>query len=390
MLAHPFLEAVELPVSPLVAALAAGALVIAAGYRWPASGRGHTAAAPTASWEGSLGPGQVAGRVLGVALAALAVAAGRIGPESQLRNLAPALLVGAGWPLLVAASALIGPAWRWLDPWDGTARLLARDASPGDTGGVHPAAVPAAAWAWYLVAFPDALRPATLALAFGAYSIATIAGALAMGRRRWLSRFEPFGLVFSWIARLPRGGLRAWAPPPGAEAVLGTLLGGLVFGLFRGSSLAPDALSGSAWATGGVGVAAAMGAGGLVLAARIGTRRGAPGSVAAGAVPALAGVAIALALARNRLLTSVQLLPIVAGDPLGRGWDLFGTADWGVNPDPLGVAGRAAVQAAILLTGHVAGGVVVARRAPDVRSRDAALAVLALSAAIGAASIAAV
>ena len=109
----------------------------------------------------------------------------------------------------------------------------------------------------------------------------------------------------------------------------------------------------------------------------------------AGAVPALAGVALALALARSRLLTSVQLLPILVSDPLGRGWDLFGTADWGVNPDPLGVAGRAAVQVGILLAGHVAGGAVVARRVPDARSRDAALGVLAVSAAIGAASIAA-
>ena len=234
MLAHPFLEAVELPVSPLVAALAGAAVVIALGYRWPAaSGAPAGIAAPMSSWEGSLSPAQVAARIGGFALAVLAVVAGRIGPDSELRNLAPALLVGAGWPLLIAASALVGPVWRWLDPWDGAARLLSRDASVTGPGGVHLAAIPAAAWAWYLVAYPESLRPATVAFAFGAYSIVTIAGALSLGRRRWLGRCEPFGLVFAWLARLPRLGLAGWSPPPGAELVLGTLLGGLLFGLFR-------------------------------------------------------------------------------------------------------------------------------------------------------------
>jgi hypothetical protein len=391
MLAHPFLEAVELPVSPLVAALAASAIVIALGYRWPASTRaGSTLTAPMSSWEGSLRPGQVVARAGSVALAVLAVVAGRVGPDSELRNLAPALLVGAGWPLLVGVSAVAGPVWRWLDPWDATARLLARDAPASGSERVHLAALPAAAWAWYLVALPESLRPATVALTFGAYSIATIVGALALGRRRWLGQYEPFGIVLAWIARLPRRGLTGWSPPPGAEVVLGTLLGGLTFGLFRGSSLAPDALSGSGWATAMVGLAAVAGAAGVVLAQRGATRRGAPGSVVAAAIPAVAGVALALALARNRLLTSVQLLPVLASDPFGRGWDLFGTADWGVNPDPLGVAGRAAVQAAILLAGHVAGVVVVATRVSEVRSRDAAIAVLAVSAAVATASIAAV
>ncbi|MEX2458822.1 MAG: hypothetical protein WD770_07525 [Actinomycetota bacterium] len=386
-LAHPFVEAIELPVSPLVASLIAAAIVAALAYRWPAATRrAEPASGPFASWEGPLGPGRTAARIAAIGLAVLAVVAGRMGPDSELRNLAPALLVGAGWPLLVLASAVAGPVWRWLDPWDGVARALAPGAPATAPSGVHPAAVPAAAWAWYLVAFRDSLRPGTVALVFGAYSIATIIGALATGRGRWLGACEPIGLVFSWIARLPRRALTGWTPPPGAELVLGVLAGGLVLGLFRDSSLAPPAVGGS------LAVVAASAAGGalVVLAGRIGARRGAAGSVAAGMVPALAGVAVALALARNRLLVSVQLLPGLASDPLGRGWDLFGTADWSIEPSPLGVAGRAAVQVAVLLAGHVAGAVVVARRTVDVRARDAGAVALTVSAGLSVAAVTAV
>jgi hypothetical protein len=368
----------HIPASP-VGALLGLFLVALIADRWPSpsasrQGLGVAQDAPAGlaldSWTGHLSPAQIATRALAFGLAGLAVVAGRVGSEDQLRNIAPALLVGAGWPLLVLGSVVLGPVWRWLDPWDGAGRALgqrevARQPSPPSSEHVWPALAPALLWGWYLGAYADALSPRAVGGALGVYSIVTVAGCLAFGRVAWLSRTEVFGLLFGWTARLRRGRLVSWAPPAGTEAVLGALAGGLLFGVVRRSSLWGTLnvvpLS-TLYATAGVVVACALGAGILVALERWARRLGAAGSVAAASVPAVAAVIISVAMARNRLLTSVQLLPILASDPFGVGWDLFGTAGWAIQPDPIGDGGRALVQALTLVAGHVVGAVVLGRR----------------------------
>jgi hypothetical protein len=90
-------------------------------------------------------------------------------------------------------------------------------------------------------------------------------------------------------------------------------------------------------------------------------RLAARGAVACAAVPAVAAIVVAVALARNRLFTSVQLLPGLLGDPFGRGWDLLGRAGAGLDPDPLGMTGLLVAQLAVLVAGHLTGAVVHAR-----------------------------
>jgi MFS family permease len=58
----------------------------------------------------------------------------------------------------------------------------------------------------------------------------------------------------------------------------------------------------------------------------------------------------------------VQLLPGLAGDPFGAGWDLLGPAAQGLDADPLGAAGLLAAQLAVLGVGLVWGAVVAGRR----------------------------
>jgi hypothetical protein len=105
-------------------------------------------------------------------------------------------------------------------------------------------------------------------------------------------------------------------------------------------------------------------------------------------VPAVAAIVVAVGMDRNRLSTSVQLLPGLLGDPLGRGWDLLGPALDGLDPAPLGIRGLILAQLGVVLLGHLAGAVVVATRTGH-RARDpaaACLAVLAGSAVIAIAS----
>jgi hypothetical protein len=386
-LAHSLTETFHLPVSPLVAASLSAVLVYGVAMLVPQRRGGAPNGRETAevqAWAGSLSRAQVAVRAVAVALLALAIAAGRLGADDELENLAPALVVGAGWPLLVLASVVLGPAWRWLDPWDAVARVLTR--GDGDDSGerVWPAALVAVPGVWYLSAYADPLAPRSIGAALALYSIFTLAGCLARGRRRWLSTAEPLGIVLSWLALLPRGALGAWRPPRDAEALLGVLAGGVLFGAVRRSELwgdlNTDEHASLLAALGMLGFCLA-GAGLLTLLRRRSRDDEGRGSVARGAVPALAGIVVAVALERSRLFTSVQLLPGLLGDPFGRGWDVLGAAGAGLDPAPLGTRGLLWVQLAVALAGHVAGALVVARGTRRGHRGTAAIGVAALAAA---------
>ena len=363
-LAHPLTEPFNLPVSPLVAAWAATALVLAVALAWPRGRESNEAPTPPFSWAGSLSPAQWTCRIAAVVLLVLAIAAGRLGENDELENLAPALIVGAGWPLLVLA-ATFGPVWRWLDPWDAIARVVARGEPAESPSHVWPAALLALPWVWFLSAYADTLEPRSVGTLLALYSLVTLAGCLAIGRRRWLASSEPLGNLLSWLALLPRGGLPDWEPPRGAEALLGVLGGGVLFGAVRRSELWGDLNTNEhalLLATLGVVVSCAAITGLLLWANSMDRRR--RRATAQAAVPAVAGIVLAVAMDRNRLFTSVQLLPELLGDPFGRGWDLLGAAGSGLDPTPLGVRGLLAAQLAVLLAGHLAGAVVIARRAP--------------------------
>jgi hypothetical protein len=325
-----------------------------------------------------------------VFLLVVAIAAGRLGADQQLDNLAPALVVAIAWPALVLASMVLGPVWRWLDPWDGLARALSRAERSGPAGDVRWALLPAVGWVWYLTVFPDALEPSSVGAAVLVYTVFSLGGALALGRVAWLSRAEVFGLLFGWAARV-RGGL--WpdgAPPRGAELVLGILGGGLVFGLLRASRLWGSLGAGTGAtvnATMGVAVSAGGAAVLVWVLARWERGLGGRGSVAAAMVPAVAGLAVALALARSRLVLAVLLLPRLASDPFGAGWDLLGAAGAPLPTDPLTPAGRGLLQIGVLAAAGLLGAAVAARRAPREARGPALLAAMALLA-VGALAVA--
>jgi hypothetical protein len=361
-LAHPLTEPFQLPLSPIAAASAGGALVFLVAMVVP------RASTPTGmsrdrvpSWRGELSPAQVVTRAVAIGLLALAVAAGRLGADEELSNLAPALIVGALWPLLVLAATLV-PIWRWVDPWDALARTL-RAPRGAEASHVWPAVVPALAWVWYLSAYTDTLDPRSVGAVLAFYTLFAIAACLAVGRVRWLSTGEPFGLLLSWLPLLPRrpGGRRL---PRGAEVLVGVFAGGVLFGAVRRSELWGDLnIAGHAdvYAALGVILFSATAAGLFVLMRLSLQPLGAPGAAAQAALAAVAGIVVAVAMDRNRLTTSIQLLPELLGDPFGRGWDLFG-GGIAVDPAPLGEAGLVWAQLGVLLAGFVAGAALLGRR----------------------------
>jgi hypothetical protein len=338
----------------VVAAWIAVALVLLVAFAVP-RGESRPSARERGSWEGSLSRPQLAVRVLAVALLVWAVVEGRVGTDDELDNLAPALIVGAAWPLLVLASVAAGPVWRWIDPWDGIARALTRGHRDEAAHHVWPAGLVALSWVWYLSAYGDTLAPRSVGAIVALYTLFTVAGCLVAGRRRWLSTSEPLGLVLSWMALLPRRRLADWEPPRGAEVLLGVLAGGVLFGAARRSELwggLNTARGALLLATLGVVLSSAAAAGLLVGVARWAGQVGAGAAAARAAVPAVAAIVVAVAMDRNRFFTSVQLLPELLGLPFSPTLD----------PAPLGTRGLLAAQLAVLAAGHAAGAAVVARR----------------------------
>lgn len=376
----------------MAAAAAAAAVVLVAAFAWPEGAR-HSrdnSSLQFASWAGPLSSPQLITRFVAIVLLVVAVTAGRLGVDDQLENLAPALVVGAGWPLLVLASVSLGRVWRWTDPWDAGARALARGQTVAPPRHVWPAVPVAVGWVWYLSAYADPLDPRSVGAILAVYTLVTIAGCLAFGRAEWLGSAEPLGIMLSWMARLPRGRLVEWDPPQGAEALLGALAGGVLFGALRRSELwggLNTVEHATVVATVGLLVSCAAFVALFMLMALSAAEPAVDAAATRAAVPAVAGIILAVALDRNRLFTSVQLLPELLGDPLGRGWDPFGWADASLNAAPLGRTGLLAAQLALLVVGPIVGGLVVARR---VRRRARGPVALGLSLLTGASVIAVV
>ncbi|HET8959301.1 hypothetical protein [Nocardioides sp.] len=345
---------VAVPLGIVVLAAVTAVVVVAVAVP-PGRVRAGISADEVTSWWGRLSRWQWAARTVSLAALLLAVVAGRVGVDDELENVAPALTVGAGLPLLVVGCLVLGRLWRWVDPWDTLARLVA----PGDRsqapGHVWPAVALVIPWLWYLSVYPRSLDPRAVGLALASYTVVVLAGCLAWGRVRTLSCGEPLGALLSWVGLIPRRQLSGWQPPAGAAALLGVVIGGLLFGAVRRTGIwSPVAVLPAAdlYATGGLLVSCALGGAATHLAARSGSPEQRAVAVRA-LVPVAAGIAIAVSVARNRLFTSVQLLPGLIGDPLGRGWDLLGAPTAGLDAAPLGAVGLVVLQLVIVALAHL-------------------------------------
>jgi len=426
VLPHPLTDAGGLGLLPYSIALGAVVLVAAAYAFVPATPEEDDAAQRDgfADVDRPLGRARRITRAVSLVVVLLCVYAGRFGSADGLSNITPPLVVGVAWPALVVGSLLVRRLWRWVDPWDAAARALeplasgsappadegddagnnnVEEADAGDIGGdaaspavapaVWGAVVSAAVVVYFLVARVDSTQPRTIGVALAAYTIAAVALGIGAGRRV-LAGAEVFGLTSRWAGELRDGLGRRWSVPAGAEVVLGVVAGGLLLDLARRSGAyvdVLDAIGARRHATGNralivaLMVSCAAAAGVLALAERAGARRGLAGGVAVAVLPVVLALLVVAKL--RRLLVSVQLLPIVASDPLGRGWDLFGTAGGIVDPNPFGTPAQRWIAVAAVTVAGVAGAIALRRRTGDRAARDAASYALYLLVAVSALAV---
>ncbi len=296
-----------------------------------------------------------------------------------------------GWLLTKRGSA--GSAGAGPLAWGG----LVRAGYPARLGR-WPAAGTLVAFAWLELVYPSKDDPRLLASLALTYAAVQLAGMAAFGIDTWCERADGFGVYFGLIARLaplswkdrqlrlrtPLSGLCDLEPWPGTLAVLCALIGTTSFDGFSNGEVwvqfAPSLETDLTHL--GLGALTAyevVGTVGLLFCVafvagmyQLGIR-GMASALRGLSVPGGAGEDRA-ALSRTFLHTLVpiafgymlahyfsllvlegQAMGYLVSDPLGRGSDLFGTADFLVNYNLISFAAVWYVQIAAIVVGHVSG-----------------------------------
>lgn len=146
-------------------------------------------------------------RLLAIALYLLLMLAGWIGPQNPVKNLAPPFIWGLWWVGMIYVSAFVGDVWALLNPLDSLFRLASRQRHrrprlPYPAGlGVWPAASCLMLLSWTELNWAGAEQPANLAWLMLGYSAFTWLAMALFGRAIWLRHGELFSVLFGVFAR---------------------------------------------------------------------------------------------------------------------------------------------------------------------------------------------
>jgi hypothetical protein len=353
--------------------------------------------------------------IVGVLGLVLVVVSGVFGIDNSAGNPASVLVFVVFWLVVPFFGALVIDVYRWLDPWSRLAHWFGLDGeAPGaaERLGYLPATGALLVFTWLELISPVS-GPRVLGIAAAVYT------AYLMGMAWWVgpATGSRAGDAFA-VYNLMLGGIAPYRIEAGGFARQGWLRGLVHLPERRGIDLfvvsmigtvTYDGASSTPWwrqtlenppvtllADGGLSVSTASAVVGTVLwaltvglvylgylaaaaaADRLGGSGFGPMKVASRFAHTLVPIAFAYAFAHyfTLVLFEGQLLLSTMSDPLGRGWDLFGTADRSIDYSL--IAGTTAwvwyVQVAAIVTGHVGGVVLAHDRALADFSRERAVA----------------
>jgi hypothetical protein len=340
--------------------------------------------------------------VVGVALFVFLLWAGFAGVQSTVGNIVPTFVYVAFWVGLVFASLLFGDVFRPFNPWRAIgrsvawagSRLLGERLGAGllypQKLGYWPAAAGLFAFAWLELLASTGTSPRTIAAAALAYSSVTFLGMGIFGVEPWCARGEAFSVYFGLFARMspverrgqelmlrpPLTGVASLKPEWNLVAVLSVMIGTVTFdglqetafwsrvgpriadgmrGLGTGPSLGDEV-------AGGIGMVACVAAIATFFLLGIAGARTAGGGfservLAGWFAPSLVPIAFVYVAAHyvTFLLFQGQALFSLVSDPLGRGWDIFGTAGTAIDYGLIGATATWYVQVVVVVCGHCAG-----------------------------------
>jgi hypothetical protein len=322
-------------------------------------------------------------RLAVLALYLLVICAGYLGVQNPVKNIAPAMIWAIWWVGMAYLSALLGDVWALVNPLDTLYRWTGGD-RPGRLAwpawaGVWPAAFLFFVFINLELNWEGSEQPASLATAMLVYSAMTWLGMVAFGRRTWLAHGEVFAVVFGLLARFGPNQVEhgRWQVRPfGAGLLVHAPLGWshIALVMLMLASVSFDGLMETqawldlqallplppAWARGAALFALPL----LFLLVYLSVCRaiawcggGAPLAMTAGwYVLTLVPIAIAYHIAHylSFLAMATQYLIPLASDPLGLGWDLFGTRLYFIRPGIVDARMVWYVSLCAIVAGHVA------------------------------------
>jgi hypothetical protein len=345
-----------------------------------------------------------AGHVVGLVAYAGVVAIAITGPDTSAANPTPWLVPAVWWVALPIICLLLGDVVRHLNPFlplvAALDRTRGRRDDPEASAPAWTAAAFLAAWSWYLLAYHRPGSPRALAVFLVVYAAVAVAGGLRWGRA-WLGTGEAFGALSAAVARIGLRGRRRTAPVIGTAALMVVWIGGTAFDGLTYRTFWQDVLGASrGWGrtllntTGLLWVTAIVGAA-LLLVVRVAERGRSEEQVDRPLAEPLGRALVPMAVGwflgheLTLLLGEGQNAYALMSDPLGRGWDLFGTYDHTVDYSIVTEPWVAWLQLALLAVGHVASVVLLHELALQRLSPRAAMRTTWTMAAVTSASLAA-
>lgn len=354
---------------------------------------------------------EVVGRVLGLAAFGVVLAAALFGRTNPVLNIAPVTIYVIFWVGLQVASAIFGNVWSILSPFDTLARIASRvrrrvappdvdsDASarPGAAAGPWIGVVALFGFTWLELVYPTPDDPRVIGISILVYTAVMLTGAVVWGRT-WLRSADGFAAYFGLLARIgifyresgevrvrpPLRGLAHVTMTPARTAIILVALGTTTYDGLRGTQFWIDTTGGATTEASGVliGTLGLVVTIGIITASYVIATREAARSVGADHLTimlryahSLVPIAIAYTLAHYFSLLvfeAQQVIPLVS-DPLGQGYDFFGTAHIGIDFSIMSATVVAVIQVAAIVIGHMAGVLVAHDRA--VADHDKSLAV---------------
>jgi hypothetical protein len=334
----------------------------------------------------------IEGRIIGLALYLVLVGAAIYGSSDTVRNIAPVFVYVVFWVGMTLVCALVGNLWHVVSPFDTLAALMERvRRGPPEPEpyrwGRWPAVAGLAGFVWLELVPSNRAEPRTLALAIVIYTVFVLAGTARWGRA-WLREGEAFTVFFGLLANMapiyaddegrirarpPLSGLVGLRPDAATQALVIVALGSTSFDglsrtrfwidLTRNIGDVERTLLSTAGLVWAISVVTLAFVGAMRITGRLHKRRFP--ELTSAFVHSLVPIAFAYALAHyfSLLVFEGQSAIALASDPLGRGWDLFGTAGNAVNFTLVSTTTIAYVQASGIVAGHVAGVVVAHDRA---------------------------
>jgi hypothetical protein len=410
-LAHGIAQRADIPIPEAVFAwAAAGILVISfiiLALFWPKPkleddswrpiGKGDPRGAQPAFW---LAIDVVCG-IVGFLLLVLVLWAGFEGVQTPAANIVPTFVYVIFWNGLVLISLLFGDVFRAFNPWRAAAKTFAALAGAIAKGplpeplkyperlGRYPAALGLTAFAALELVIDDGNLPKNVAIGTVVYSVFTWIGMALYGIDRWLDRGEAFNVYFNLFARISplerREGILGIRKPlsrltqlkalPGTVAFVAVMIGSVTFDGFKEGPVFTDLTPhlSDFWNSLGfdlshsLELANLVGLIGCILVVWGFYELGAWGAKTAGGgfdreelarkfVHTLVPIAFVYVAAHymTQLLFQGQAMAYLASDPLGKGWDIFGGANSGIDYGVIGATATWYWQVGFVVVGHVA------------------------------------